>query len=485
MFEKIKRALRPRSTLQLVVAGFILVSLPLVATVITAIEQVDRLAKQSQRAVIKAEEATQESRALAEHLTAMERSLVQYQVLEDRDFYDAYLERREEFIHAVDVLLSLGLSDELKQEIRRLVKREALLFEKSRDRVEDPASASDPAGPFSILSESAQAIVGKSSRLINQEAGNARDAAFQLQRLLMVQGAAVIPAALILAALSIFLISKPLKQIDQAIRQLGGGKFDDVIRVRGPRDLEELGDRLNWLRVRIVRLERQKLAFLQHVSHELKTPLTTIREGSELLGNIGENDLGAEDAEIVEIMRESSLELQKLIEDLLQLGKSERFARKTNALSQIELADLISKVLTSHKLAIGTKQLKVRQNLTAVRTEGNAYRLRTVIDNLVSNAIKYAPVGSRIGIRLQTDGAHAILDVEDAGPGIPTADRPRVFDAFFQGDAISSGPVKGTGLGLAIAKEYVEAHDGSIEIVDAPVGAHIRVSLPRSSVAAA
>ena len=123
MFDKIKRALRPRSTLQLVGAGFILVSLPLVATVITAIEQVDRLAKQSQWAVIKAEEATQESRALAEHLTAMERSLVQYQVLEDRDFYDAYLERREEFIRAADGLLSLGLSDELKQELRRLVKQ--------------------------------------------------------------------------------------------------------------------------------------------------------------------------------------------------------------------------------------------------------------------------------------------------------------------------------------------------------------------------
>ncbi|MGB5832895.1 MAG: HAMP domain-containing sensor histidine kinase [Thiohalocapsa sp.] len=485
MFDKIKRTLRPRSTLQLVGLGFILVSLPLIAAVITAIEQVDQLAKQNQRAVFRAEVATQESRALAEHLIAMERSLVQYQVLADRVFYTAYLARREEFIRAADGLLSLGLGEDLKRKIRQLVSDEALLFEQSRDRVEGPAPASDPAAVFSALSEKAQTIVERSSRLIDREAGNAGQAAFQLQRLLILQAAAVIPAALILAALSIFLVARPLKQIEQAIRRLGDEKFDDVIRVKGPSDLEELGDRLDWLRLRILRLERQKLAFLQHVSHELKTPLTTIREGSELLGGIREKDLGAEDAEIVEIMRESSLELQKLIEDLLQLGKSARYAHKANALSRIDLAELISKVLISHKLAIGAKQLGLQQQLAPLRIEGNAYRLRTVIDNLVSNAIKYAPVGSRIGVRLEADRAQVILDVEDAGPGIPAADRARVFDAFFQGDAVSSGPVKGTGLGLAIAKEYVEAHDGSIEIIDAPVGAHIRVLLPLVSAAAA
>jgi len=484
MLDRAKRALRPRSTTQLVGLGFLFVSLPLIAAVVTAIAQVDRLAKQSQHAVFRAEEATQGSRALAEHLIAMERSLVQYQVLEERDFYQAYQTRRDEFIRAADGLLFLGLGEELEREIRELLNEEALLFEKSGGRGKGSASAPDPAGAFAELAEKAQRIAQRSSRLIELEAGNARDAAFRLQRLLVLQAAAAIPAVLSLAALLTFLVAKSLKQIDRAIHRLGDGRFEDVIRVEGPRDLEELGSRLDWLRQRIAGLERQKLVFLQHVSHELKTPLTTIREGSELLAGMRETDLSAEDAEIVEIIRESSLELQKLIEDLLQLGKGGRFTLKTHARIRVNLAEQVSQVLMSHRLAIEAKQLEIVESLAPVCIDGDAYRLRTVIDNLISNAIKYAPGGSRIGIRLEADGAHATLSVQDAGPGIPVADREHVFEPFFQGDAVSSGPVKGTGLGLAIAREYVEAHNGRIDIIDAQTGTHVRVSLPFVSVAA-
>jgi two-component system sensor histidine kinase GlrK len=102
-----------------------------------------------------------------------------------------------------------------------------------------------------------------------------------------------------------------------------------------------------------------------------------------------------------------------------------------------------------------------------------------VIDNLLSNAIKFSPPGGTIKVQLRKRGADAVVDVMDEGPGIPDADRGRIFEPFFQGNTEYTGPVKGTGLGLAIVQEYVNAHGGSIEIIDdGNPGAHLRVILP-------
>src|SRR5690606_16886088 len=118
-----------------------------------------------------------------------------------------------------------------------------------------------------------------------QEVENMRRQAAATQRRLSWQALAVIPAALVLAIFGTLLIARPVRQIDRAIRRLGRGQFDDPVYVHGPRDLEELGDRLDWLRLRLLDLDAQKVRFLRHVSHELKTPLTAIREGAQLLSD--------------------------------------------------------------------------------------------------------------------------------------------------------------------------------------------------------
>ena len=120
-----------------------------------------------------------------------------------------------------------------------------------------------------------------------------------------------------LAILFAVLIARPIRQLDQAIRQMGTADFTHAIEVNGPQDLRYLGQRLEWLRTRLHELEEQQNRFLRHVSHELKTPLTAVREGAELLrDNVG-GELSPEQREIVRIVRENTLSLQKLIEDLL------------------------------------------------------------------------------------------------------------------------------------------------------------------------
>jgi two-component system sensor histidine kinase GlrK len=248
--------------------------------------------------------------------------------------------------------------------------------------------------------------------------------------------------------------------------------------VHGPADLEYLGQRLEWLRQRLVELEEQKTRFLHHVSHELKTPLTALREGSELLADGSSGALNRQQSEIAEILRHNSLQLQHLIEELLgyqqALGSINRLDFRS-----IDLSDIARKVAEAHKLAIAARKLNFLLRIEPAVLTADADKLRVVMDNLVSNAVKYSPEGGTISLAVRAVADKVVIEVDDAGPGIAVEDSERVFEWFFQGKLGHQGRVKSSGLGLAIAREFVLAHRGSIEVIaDRVPGAHFRVSLP-------
>src|SRR4029079_19500091 len=134
---------------------------------------------------------------------------------------------------------------------------------------------------------------------------------------------ALFPVVIFLVIGFTILIARPIRQIDEAIRRLGQADFAVPVRVGGPEDLQHLGQQLDWMRQRLADLEQQKNRFLRHMSHELKTPLTALREGAELLSEEVVGKLTPEQREIAEILRNNSIELQKLIEDLLSSGQSQ------------------------------------------------------------------------------------------------------------------------------------------------------------------
>ena len=285
--------------------------------------------------------------------------------------------------------------------------------------------------------------------------------------------------ALALAILFAVLIARPIRQLDQAIRRMGTADFTHRIEVNGPQDLRYLGQRLEWLRSRLHDLEEQQNRFLRHVSHELKTPLTAVREGAELLrDNVG-GKLSAEQREIVRIVRQNTLSLQKLIEDLLTYHQTR--AMEPQTVGPVALPEVVRRVLTEHKLAAFARMVTFEQQLAPALVLGDADKVRTIVDNLVSNAIKYSPRSAPIVVSLGVDGGFAVLDVIDRGPGIDPQERERIFDSFYQGAAPVDGRVKGSGLGLAIAREYALAHGGRIEVrdrADGERGAHFRLWLP-------
>jgi two-component system sensor histidine kinase GlrK len=260
---------------------------------------------------------------------------------------------------------------------------------------------------------------------------------------------------------------------------MGTADFTHAVEVNGPQDLRYIGQRLEWLRTRLNELEQQQTRFLRHVSHELKTPLTAVREGAELLrDNVG-GRLTPEQHEIVRIVRENTLSLQKLIEDLLLYHQSRAFEPAT--LGPVPLADVIRRVVREQKLAAIARMLTCDTDLASAIVVGDAEKIRTVIDNLLSNAIKYSPRSGVIELVLVEADGYAVLDVSDQGPGIAAAERERVFDSFYSGPAPADGKVKGSGLGLAIAREYAMAQAGSIDVLDrsdGKRGVRFRLRLP-------
>jgi len=467
----------PRSFLRLLVIGFTLVALPLILALINTAVSVDQLATRSEQAVYRAVQATQSSRRLAELLTTLERTARQIVILRDRSLLDAYVVARAQLAQTAGQFAGLPFDGEQKGALDRIVRGEAEIFAALQDASARAPRLRKAVENFAELAGHARTITARSNALIDREVEALHATAAQARRITFWQLLALIPVVVFLVIGFAILIARPIRQIDAAIRRLGGGQFAAPVAVSGPQDLEQLGERLEWMRRELLDLEHQKNQFLRQVSHELKTPLTALREGAELLSEEAVGKLSPEQREIAEILRHNSVELQKLIDDLLSFGASQ-FRKVTVDLGPVEIGRIIERVAADQRLAIRARGLTLDTAVQDVMLSADSEKLRVVLDNLLSNAVKFSPVGGVIRIAARVDGETLEIDVVDQGPGIAPEDRARIFDPFYQGRHEGAGPVRGTGIGLSVVKEYVFAHGGSVEVVDSLRGAHLRVRLP-------
>jgi two-component system sensor histidine kinase GlrK len=476
----------PRSFLKFILLGFLLVSLPLVYALVELMFSLDRLQQQGQEAVQHAAQAGRASRQLFEQSTTLERVVRQYLILEDPALLDDYGRVRQEFRATARQLSQLPLSKEQQATLEGLGDAEARLHALLRAPQRPPEAQARLADGYARLADGAQSMLGATNDLTERAIEQLQDIAAKARQKWRYLAYATAGIALALAILFAVLIARPIRQLDLAVRRMGTADFTHAIEVNGPQDLRYLGQRLEWLRSRLQDLEEQQNRFLRHVSHELKTPLTAVREGTELLrDNVG-GKLSSEQREIVRIVRENTLSLQKLIEDLLTFHQTRAAGPPT--LAAVALPEVVRRVVKEHKLAAIARMISVATNLGAAAVVGDAEKIRTIIDNLVSNAIKYSPRSGTIAVDLRIDGAFAVLDVVDEGPGIDREERQRIFDSFYQGKPPAEGRVKGSGLGLAIAREYALVHGGRIEVRDrddGKRGAHFRLWLPLAAAAGA
>jgi two-component system phosphate regulon sensor histidine kinase PhoR len=229
------------------------------------------------------------------------------------------------------------------------------------------------------------------------------------------------------------------------------------------------------------RLESLRREFVANASHELRTPIAAVRSATETLRNGALEDPTAA-ARFVDIIERNAQRLQSLLEDMLELSKLESNEFKLKR-ERVDLGSVVPIVLALFRERAEKKSVKLGSDIlrTPAAVEGDARALEHVLSNLVDNAVKYCPAGTRVVVSASVAGDRINLVVSDTGPGIAAEHVPRVFERFYRIDAGRSRDLGGTGLGLSIVKHMVEAMRGKVWVVsEVGRGSTFTVSLPRA-----
>ena len=459
--------------------GLAAIAIPLLIAILTAVLQIRDLAETGEKIVIQGVTGARASQQLFGEIVSLERTARLYEVLGDAKLLELYRSQDERLSVTREQLHRLS-TGEARQTLEELGRLQESIRSTVTDNPANPSTAtsSDFAGSFGQLSELVERVAQQSNAQVDTEVAALETRTLEARRNMLWEVALLLPLAVVAIFVLTVGVGRPLRQLDRAISELGQGTYTNAIAVAGPRDLERLGGQLEWLRQRLLELAHERNRFLRHMSHELKTPLANIREGTELLMDGAVGELDSNQREVAAILRENGIKLQRMIENLLSFSAWQTSSVGLEA-TEFRLRPLVKQVLESQQLTLLSQRVRLDVRVEDVTLVADRGKIRLILENLVSNAVKYSPKGGTIHLQARTEGPRLILDVADSGPGIPLEERDHVFDAFYTGRAAKSTAVKGTGIGLSVVLEFVAAHGGTVEIVDGQfTGAHFRITMP-------
>jgi PAS domain S-box-containing protein len=263
---------------------------------------------------------------------------------------------------------------------------------------------------------------------------------------------------------------------DRHVRGVVLNARDVTERNRAAAERERLLDQERLANERLRQLDRLKDEFVALVSHEVRTPLTSIRGYLELLSD---EQLTADQREYTEIIERNAERLLRLINDLLFIAQIEN-GQLTVEHDDVDLSPLVGQALTAAAPTARAARVDLGSEVEAsLPITGDAGRLAQLIDNLISNAIKFTPAGGSVEVAAGRTSDAVWIEVRDTGIGISAEDQERLFNKFFRTRAATKSSIQGTGLGLAISKAIVQAHGGEIRVSSAEdAGTTFRVELP-------
>lgn len=282
----------------------------------------------------------------------------------------------------------------------------------------------------------------------------------RLLKIMLIGGAVTLVIALLAGDFLARRALRPIDTIAQAAQQITAA--DDLSRripYDGPPDeIGQLSHTFNRTLERLERLFNAQRRFVADVSHEMRTPLTTIQGNMDLMRRFGP------DQEAMEAISSETRRMSRLVEDLLLLAKADA-GRLTIERSPVELDTLVLEVYNQAQTLSGSSGVSVvLGSIDQTRVMGDADRLKQLLLNLVSNGLKYTPAGGSVTITLSRDNGFAEVSVRDTGIGIPLEDQPHIFDRFYRVDKARSRADGGTGLGLSIARWIAQVHDGTLQV---------------------
>jgi signal transduction histidine kinase len=252
---------------------------------------------------------------------------------------------------------------------------------------------------------------------------------------------------------------KPIKALTSATKKLSQGNFDVRVDVKRKDEIGTLANSFNQMAAELGSLEQMRKDFISNVSHEIQSPLTSLRGYSEMLK---EESLSAEERKrYLDIIQEEIQRLSRLSENLLNLASLESDHPPFHP-EQYSLDEQLRRVVVAMEPQWSAKSLELDLSLEKVEVVADPDQLKQVWINLLSNSVKFTPEGGTIGIRMKDGDSFVKVEIADTGVGIPAEDLAYIFERFYTGDRARSRRKSGNGLGLSIAKKIIELHQGEI-----------------------
>ncbi len=290
-------------------------------------------------------------------------------------------------------------------------------------------------------------------------------------------------AALVLALILSQVVSKPITNLSRTMRKMGKGDLSVRVPVKGSGELRELAENYNTMAAQLERLDKTRNQFVSNASHELKTPLATMKIMLETV--MYQPDMPEElRREFMQDMNHEIDRLTGIVTDLLTLTKmdSEKGEIKRES---VDMSGLTTEVIHLLTPAAEKRGQRLECHIEpGMQMFGDRARLNQILYNLTDNAIKYSPDGGQISVSLRKEGEELVWRVRDNGVGIPPEDQEHIFERFYRVDKARSRETGGTGLGLSIVKQLVTMHGGEITVSSEPNrGSEFRVSFPKEGAA--
>lgn len=464
------RRLLPKTMVGMIATSKLFAMVPLLVTLIVLGVALDKLLVLSEQLVSDGQRLEQFGAQLQDQLGDLERVGRQFLALEDPELLPVFDRHLRSAQQTAIMIQRETLPDAAALPARHIVEGLAAV-----EREWNPGPASAGLLPAAIarvqaLNADAERFVVQGRLAIYERVQHLQDQSALARRMLLLSALIMIPLTIGLTLSLSLLITRPLKELRSSIAALGTSNYEDPVVIQYPRELARLGEKLDWLRRRLRELEADKDRFLRHVSHELKTPLASLREGTDLLLEESFGTLNARQAEVAQILAESAQDLNAQIRNLLAYAEWSSSQRDIT-MSWIDSRILIDEVLNSQRLPLSKRGLEVQIELRTPHLYGQRWSLRVSLSNLLSNAIKHAPAGTAIDIVVDRGYGRCTLSVRDRGRGVPRADRERILQPFVRGAEPEEAGIRGTGIGLSIVSETVRAHGGVLEVQDANPGA--------------
>ena len=275
-----------------------------------------------------------------------------------------------------------------------------------------------------------------------------------------------------------FHLTSPVRKLQRAVDYFGRGDFAARAETGRRDELGQLARTFNQMADRIQLLLSAERRLLQDVSHELRSPLARLGVAIELARS-GEPRDNTRGANMDRIQKEAD-RLNSLVGELLQVTRAEGDPLQQR-IQPVRLDELLADLVYYSSIEAEAKQSAIKLEASqAVTVAGDEELLRRALENVVRNAIRYAPSNTPVDVTLSADGTWAEIRVRDYGPGVPEESLPRIFDPFYRVDSDRNRASGGVGLGLAIARRSIELHKGKLEAANAHPGLLVTVGLPLS-----